>query len=412
MTAIPLNSGAPLGIAKVAPIAAPEVDHAARAHHPYSPSKLDNLEACPWFRQDDTRNEKSERGTVQHEAMDTGVDDHLSDEEHVAVEKCRAHYAALRESFGGKYVELSEQRVAVDAEETTAGFFDKAFLTPTEIHVLDTKFGQWPVRESETNLQGIAYRLGLYRKIFEDSDLLTRCRFAFGDPGWAPDQIRTLRVTFLLPYLGVVDSSAFPVEHVLEHLLRIRTVVARAANPQPGQEYPNTFTCMFCNRKHECRALHALVLKLGEKYEPLQVPYPVEPMKVGEATPEQLAIGLKFWSIVEGAAKAWRSQATLRAQTEEDLQIPGTKIVVTEKREIKDPVKFAEIVMDATGLSALELVAKAGDFYLTKTEKLLSATAPRGQKALVVEAVGKKLEESGAVERRPPVYSLRQSADE
>lgn len=407
-----MSEPTPLLFGLTAPRPEQEPDHGARTHHPYSPSKLDNLEACPWFRQDNNENEKSRRGTVQHEAMDTGADDHLTDEEYRAVEMCRAHYEEIRKAAGGHLVELAEMGVAVDDENTTAGFFDREFITPTEIHVADTKFGQWAVRDSETNLQGISYRLGALRELFRNPDLVARCRFAFQDPDWTPESIRTLRVTFLLPYRNEVDSSAFPVEQANEHLLRIRTVVARAKNPQPGQENPNTFTCLFCNRKHECKALHALVIKVGEKYEPLQIPYPVEPMRVSEATPEQLAVGLKFFGILGGLAAAWRQQATLRAQTEEDLHVPGFQVVVSEKREIRDARKFAEVVCDAAGVDLATLVVEAGDFYLGKAEKLVSKIAPRGQKTLAIEALGQKLEESGAVERKPPTFTLKQKSQE
>lgn len=393
--------------------ATPEtIDHGARAHHRNSPSTLDNKEACPHFKQDDTDNEASKRGTAQHEAMETGDDRDLSDEEYRAVEWCREKYRQIRRGFGDQpFIEINEYRVSVDDIDTTAGFFDKAFVLPDLLDVCDTKFGKWKVRSAKENLQGISYRLGLLRELSVNPLLLRRVRRRFDDPTWTPDRIKRLRVHFLLPYRNEVDEDTCSVELVPEHLLRIRTVTARADNPPPGSENPNTFTCLFCNRKANCRKLGELALKVGEKYEALQVPdFPIEPMLIADLPPEQVTKGLKFFGILSGLCAAWRQQATLRAQTEEDYKLPGYRIVMSEKREIVDTKKFIGVLQAKTGKTIEELVEAAGDFYLTKAEKLVSATAERGQKGAAVESFAVELESSGAVERKPPTYALKQAS--
>src|SRR5579862_4583227 len=65
--------------------AQPEV----RKHHPYSPSTLQNTEACPCYQSRDSQHERSIAGTLAHEVVETGDDKHeLSDEDAMAAAEC------------------------------------------------------------------------------------------------------------------------------------------------------------------------------------------------------------------------------------------------------------------------------------------------------------------------------------
>jgi hypothetical protein len=46
-----------------------------RVHHPYSPSKLQCLEACPCYESTNNENEASATGTKQHGVVESGIDD-------------------------------------------------------------------------------------------------------------------------------------------------------------------------------------------------------------------------------------------------------------------------------------------------------------------------------------------------
>lgn len=379
------------------------VDHKGRVHHPYSPSKLNALEACPQFRQGDSDNEASRRGTAQHEAFEANDDSGLSDEEVENVNRCRT-YVAEHEALFVKPARLQEERLSVDEDETSAGFLDLLIYEsePTAplygfAILIDLKFGARPIVEAENNLQAFAYFLGALRKL---------------------PFLKKVAVRFLLPVQDTIESCDITVDpdgnHLVaveggsrvEHmLLRICTVVARAKDPL-APENPNTGTCFYCSKKHNCKALHSMALRIPKKYEGLSLPDIVNPSLVPMATPEDVSKGMKFFNILEAVAKAYKAEATKRATTEEDFDVPGFRVVSTERREVLSNEAFVRTAIEVGKLTPAE-VLEASEISLTKIEKKVNDKAPRGQKKAAVEAFAAALEAAGATRKGSPTVYLR-----
>src|SRR5690348_15480883 len=165
-----------------------------RPHHPYSPSSLQSLEACPYFRnrQQKTKHARTVAGEKGHKSVETGVDDQsLSDEDLQAVAEA-ADFAAGRkaqlemeaqlaakealEKFGRKILtDIEEHKelylpvddlVFDDAEATTAGYVDLLLISWDRKYaeLIDYKFGYWSVEDAKNNLQALAYILGVFKK--------------------------------------------------------------------------------------------------------------------------------------------------------------------------------------------------------------------------------------------------------
>src|SRR6266705_1203291 len=65
----------------------------SRTHHPYSPSTLQSLEACPCYQSRENKHARTIIGTISHNVAETGVDDaRLDDDDAAAVAECLDFY--------------------------------------------------------------------------------------------------------------------------------------------------------------------------------------------------------------------------------------------------------------------------------------------------------------------------------
>jgi hypothetical protein len=294
---------------------------------------------------------------------------------------------------GQGVLQLDESYLAVDDEETTAGYIDRAYISPdrTEADLLDCKFGRWPVEPAETNLQGICYALGLRQKY---------------------PNLRRVGVHFMMPYLNYVDSFDFTLDKFPELLLRVRVAVARAKQwhadfkaGKPVKWYPTTGSCLFCARQGVCEALHAVALKISDKYSPLEIPANFTPSLGGDSAAQgrlrmQLAELMKTWG------EATRRQITMRV-IDGDAEIPeGYQLIESQKRDEKDTARIREIAKDEFGLSQ-EQISAASTIALTKLEDAISDSAPRGTKGDAIEAFRNRLKAAGAVKEGKPFAYLK-----
>lgn len=367
-----------------------------RAHHEYSPSKLQSLEACPGFVSQDSTNAASEAGTMMHNAVETGDLTGLTDEQIDVVEKCRGYIQSKLDEWPGAILYM-EEYLPVDKKDTSAGYLDVGIVKAdeSEVLVLDWKMGLNPVEPTENNLQGHAYLLGLVLK---------------------HPKIKKGRVEFAMPFQGdggLIDAHDFGAEQFDSMLLRIQTVVARAkaakAARLAGQDYPglnpNTTTCLFCHDdvKANCHALHRIAIKTGKKYDPLVVPDIINPSLIKNATDAGKA--LKFFAVMKSLAEAYRSAATNKAMCDEDFMPDGYMITTMTRRKVVDNVRFVETLRNL-GLTNDEILA-AAEFTLGPVEKYISERAPRGKKKAAVAELGELLAANGATEEGAPVSMLR-----
>lgn len=371
-----------------------------RIHHNFSPSTLQAREASPCYMPNNNETEASRLGTKQHKAYETGDFKGLTDEQCEAVETCINYSEAIRLQMNDRYslagqesiTRLDESYLAVDDEGTTAGYIDRAYISPcrTEAHLLDCKFGKWPVEPAETNLQGICYALGLRQKY---------------------PSLRRVNVHFMMPYLGYTDAFTFQAHDFDKLLLRVRVAVARAkqwkADFDMGKQvkwYPTTGSCLFCGRQGVCEALHGVALKVSQKFSPLLIPDNFTP-SLGGDTAEQANIRMRLADLMTTWGEATRRQITMRVI--DGAPIPeGYKLVEGSRRSEKDNKKIRAIAKDEFGVSEAQIEA-ASTVALTKLEEAISDNAPRKHKGEAVESFQNRLKSAGAVQEGKPYAYLQ-----
>lgn len=377
---------------------------AERAHHPYSPSKLQYLEVSPCYCSDEKKvSQKSLDGTAQHDAAEEHVnidDPALTDTQAGAVAMCKSYRDGIIAKYPGAIV-IKEEYLPVDDcritnsrgvvfHGTTAGYLDVAILSADKkrAEILDWKFGAWSVEPAENNLQGMAYLLGLYHKF---------------------PTLEEVTVHFVLPHREEIDVHTFKKPQFEEMLLRVKTVVARAHFAQTKGDFSAckvmTPCCMFCGNKAICDKLAETVLKVGNKYSPVKIPENVTPSLFLD--PKTATQSMEIAQLMEAWAKAVRAQITAKS-IEDDAWTPdGYKLKSRADSEIVDQAKFVAL-LKSLGVTDARL-EQCKKFNLTATNKAVADLNPRGEKEKAVIKFREQALLDGALVKESPIYFLERN---
>lgn len=392
-----------------------------RPHHPYSPSSLQSLEACPYFRnrQQKTKHARTIAGERGHKSVETGVDDQsLSDEDLQAVAEA-ADFAAGRkaqlemeaqlaakeslEKYGRKILTDVEEHkelylpvddlVFDDAESTTAGYVDLLLISWDRKYaeLIDYKFGFWTVEEASNNLQALAYILGVFKKF---------------------PSVERIKFFFKLPNVEQVSSTEVTRSQIPEIYLRIQVVVARARearkDPTFSKAEPRCPLCCFCANLGRCPAVEKLMVRVAQKFYPLEWPADITPMKVQD--PKNTGLALRLAQVAKAWAESYRSRQTERVLTGEAVVPEGYHIERRQgNREVVNTEAFKQVALRF--LTAEEYQALCQPPGFGDIEEKINAKTPKGSKKAALENFGKLLESEKAVERGQPYSFLKTSND-
>lgn len=378
--------------------------HKARKHHPFSPSKLQILEACPRFRGTEGTNEAAERGTLMHEASETLDFSKLTREEAGAVHAYLDFIAASKDALPG-CVELTEIRVAIDPQETTAGFLDKVLISAdeTEAHVIDLKTGFGDIEDADNNLQGMAYSIGVRRKY---------------------PKLRKVKVSFYMPRQAKQESThEFTSEELDAAYARIVMVVKRAKRAKFTKGFemavPHTGVCRFCaffdgdnGTKPRCPKAGNLVTR-ATKHMPIEVPT-LEEMTTSD-DPIVLGKVMDFFKFLEEWQKPIKSRILSIARN--GGEVNGYSVSCIPEREVVDEPKVVELVREEltvklglTPEQAENALSGCYTFSLSAAESVVSDAAPKGAKKQAKEELRDKFREAGAVQDSTPKVFLKRAA--
>lgn len=394
-----------------------------RVHHPYSPSKLQPLEACPCYNSAFTDSEAAQTGTMQHDVAESGEDNsRLADFKALAVVECMKFVDEQVKEMGPGVIRINEEYLPIDEAivrargektelidekpvthkvwnkftGTTAGYLDVGLISADKkcARVIDYKFGMVEVEPAPNNLQGIAYMLGIAKRFPE----LEECT-----------------VYFLMPHRDQISFHTFKRSEFAALHLRIKVVVNRAVEANKLEDSdpkffdvsnPTVSGCLFCSRIGKCNKVTALALKLGKKYAPLTMPESISTAVFTD--PVDTAKGIKFAQVIKAWAEAFRTQATAKSIDDPKFMPVGFKIVTGSKRSVVAAKALGEF---AKTFLPVELHAKVESLYdiaIGNLEKLISTAAPRGKKEATVELFGEKAIAAGLLKQGDVYAFLKQ----
>lgn len=384
-------------------------DHAVRTHHKNSPSKLPCLAKCPGFvsaeRDDkDVSETAAEMGTRLHEYMDKLLGDWVVQRDAGGTKTLLdmlnefGQTLALDENERGLLVfcireldrwvgesgvkVIREIKVYVhrpDNTVLTAGHLDVLLLYPGGSGLLlDYKFGWLPVKNADSNEQGIAYALGVLE---------------------AYPQIHTLGVEFIQPRLGKVTQAVIKRTDHTRHLMRLAEVIERAEYVQrtgfTQETIPLLTTgdqCLYCVHSQEgtCPARLALLGKAASAMTPIPLPASFS-LEVID-TPEKAALARYWVEVVEDFLDPIKKRAKEFA-----LNSPDQKIGITLADGTAISYKIQQKKFDRSVGDALP-VSECLKEYLTMQQILGCATLSLGKlEELATEAI---FEEANGAEKR------------
>lgn len=171
------------------------------SHHPFSPSKLHRLQACPGSHKlsagiPEQESEFAAEGTMLHARVVSGDLTGLDNEQAEAVESCRKELAG--------FSVLHERHLTVcdDLEILTEGTADAIAIDGARAYLWDWKFGRGEVEEAAGNIQLAAYALGVAQEfgvsevvaILKQPRLNARSEYTFRDFDGILMAIREIRL--------------------------------------------------------------------------------------------------------------------------------------------------------------------------------------------------------------------------
>jgi hypothetical protein len=396
----------------------------ARSHHRYSPSTLQNREACPCYTGRDGTHVRAIAGTLAHGVVETGKDDNkLGDEDALAAAECldfvesrrvlleEAREAAIKQwvktaihptSSGNLFPpvqELKEIELAVDdckfadgSTSTTSGYVDRCLIDHTETYaeLFDWKFGAWAVEPAETNLQGIAYVLGLFRHF---------------------PKLKKIRFFFRQPLIDYNSDATFTRDQVPALYLRVQTVVARArAAKEAMDKNPLDFStanpcvpaCNFCGNIGRCPKVTAFACQVGAKFHPIEIPAEISPNAV--LTDRDTKFALRLAQVVKVWAESFRAQVTDRV-IRGDADLPDDQMIQTQSR--RELINKAAFKTTALRYLTEEEYQNTLEVAFGEVEGAISDKAQRGVKKATVEQFQAELIAAGATRKGDPFSFLR-----
>lgn len=402
-----------------------------RIHHPYSPSTLQSLEACPCYKSRPSTHIRTIIGTISHQVTETREDDNrLDDEDALAAAECLDFYdkrvqlaqairhKAVQDAAAGIYhgddfkhaeettpqiIELTETYLAVDkikfsdgVESTTAGFVDRVIIAHnrTYAELFDWKFGMWPVEKADNNLQGFSYALGLMREY---------------------PTLESVRFWFKQPNTGEITHVLITRASIMEKYFRIQVVVARAREARAlmakgdwSMANPMIPVCNFCDHIGRCEKVLPIALSVGKKFYPLEIPEHITPSMVQD--PHNTSLAMRLSAVMAVWAKSFRSATTDRVIRRDADTPEGFVLTSRADRVVKDVDGLRKIALKYITKKEYEaLLSKEPPFGTL--EDAIKDTAPRGQKTAVLEKFQAEIMECGAVAKGDPYTFLRAVAD-
>ena len=394
-----------------------------RVHHPYSPSTLQSLEACPCYEGRDESHIRAIAGTKMHKVTEDRMDDEsLSDDDALMAAECldfyeerkqlavdaRAHAMISELPDHRSYpeiLELTETYLPIDdlefedeikvglgsillkIQSTTAGYFDRAFFSHagTYCEAFDWKFGVWSVEKVKNNLQAIAYVLGLFKKF---------------------PKLESVRFWIKQPAIGFLDDHVFHRSEILSLLLRVSVVVERARMARAKADFssanPTIPNCLFCKHTGICPAVTKFACTVGNKFAPLKIPASVTPSMVQD--PANTGLGMQLAQVMKVWSEAFRKVTAERVLRGAPLP-EGYRLQQRDgSRAVTDMAGFKR---EALRYLTEEEYAQAFDVSIGAIEDSIGAKAPRGSKKHAIQEFKSCLEAANVVERGSPAVFLQ-----
>ena len=261
-------------------------------------------------------------------------------------------------------------------EQGIFGTVDFVSIKGDHADVVDYKYGSGEVDDSDINIQGQAYLLGVMDKF---------------------PKLKTATVHFILPRRDEILTHSYKREDMEDIRLRINLIIEKA-QAENAEAIPNSEGCRYCKHKLSCPALSDKLLPLAKKYSESVTDF--EMTLWGDYSPEKvedpmvLSRMLNVAQVVDKWQAAAKKQA-LKLAVENGEDIPGYNL---HYRNATAKIEDAQEAFEA-----LEHIMTPDDFMsacsvsVSALAKKYAEKLERGQKKSARGVVELSLEEADVI---------------
>lgn len=330
-------------------------------HHPFSPSRLQQLKECPGSAKmqeglAEVTTPEAAEGTMLHERIVSRNLGGLTAEQEKLVTDCIQYMDGFKDPDMLEMMQEIRLSVYKDEAVLTYGTADVVMIWQDHAVVIDWKFGRNPVKDASRNLQLAAYALAVMQKY----------------------DVRRVNAIIYQPRIHSVTSYEFTKPEAILH--NIGLVIA-AAKDDDKLVLRSGDACRYCLAKAKCPAFHERFESLGS-----------EPETNALADPNVL---LEYWEktkVVERFIKEIKER--VEAYVDEHGELSGWRF--KEKpcnREFTDTTAVFERMSDILTPGEFSSLCKVSVATLVDfvTAKLVAAATAKGEKLTKTNA--KKLVE-------------------
>lgn len=261
---------------------------------------------------------------------------------------------------------------------TIFGTVDVVIIKDDHVDIVDYKYGRGQVDDSDINIQGQAYLLGVMDKF---------------------PKLQTATVHFILPRRDEILTHSYKRSDMEDIRLRINLIIEKAEVELENREaIPNSEGCRYCKHKLSCPALSDKLLPLAKKYSESVTDFEMNlwgsysPDKVED--PAVLSRMLNVAAVVDKWQAAAKKQA-LKLAVEKGEDIPGYSL---HYRNATAKIENGQEAYDSVSdLLTPDEFMDACNVSVTKLAKAYSDKLPRGEKKTARGAIETRLEESGVL---------------
>lgn len=256
------------------------------------------------------------------------------------------------------------------------GTVDVVIIKGDHVDIVDYKYGRGEVDDSDINIQGQAYLLGVMDKF---------------------PKLKTATVHFILPRRDEILTHEYKREEMEDIRLRINLIIEKA-QVENADRIPNSEGCRYCKHKLSCPALSDKLLPLAKKYSESVNDFEMtlwgnySPEKVED--PMVLSRMLNVAQVVDKWQSAAKKQA-LKLAVENGEEIPGYNL---HYRNATAKIENGQEAYDSVSdLLTPDEFMDACNVSVSKLAKAYSDKLPRGEKKTARGAIETRLEESGVL---------------
>lgn len=368
-----------------------DIQHADRAHAPYSPSSLEAREACPGWT---SRNEATiwaDDGEACHEAAEAllrGDDSRLlalpADLQYF-VRECHDYVTPRIAGYDKLVLEQTLFHSHPTLKDNSFGTPDLYTITGTSAQIFDYKFGRRPVTPAERNLQGWTYALALW-----DSE----------------PTVNELSIHFIVPRVhnGTSSCTFTRGADYSRFLTRVLRTVERSLLPESEKAYHVAWeSCAYCGRKSSCVSLATAISMVHPLTD--EIHYAIAG---ADDTPTRKAARLNLAKL----AKDWAEQTEeeILKQAMDGDEIEGFEVRVSSgKTTLKSLDQIAQAL---DGKISLEDLARVATMPVSNLKKLYVETVQKDSKTEAEDELMTALAMAGALKtgnESPYLYRLNKT---